>query len=99
MDRLCRCRHCGRSALLALVLVTGLGVSGCAGQSSRQGGATAQREGNAASVPATVTASSEPRSPVPGQRARTTGQGATGSAAGGVQRCLARVALTVPTIT
>ena len=94
-----RYRRSGQNALLALVLVGGLGVSGWGGQPSSHGGATAERQGSTASVPATVATTSGPRFPAPGQGARTLARGATASAAGGVQGCLARVALTVPTIT
>ena len=99
MEGLYGCRHSGRSLLLALVVVTGLGVSGYGGPSSPQGGAIAQRQESTASMAPAVTATSEPRFPAPARVSRTTGQEAMASAAGGVQRCLARVALTVPTIT
>lgn len=98
MEGLYGCRHSGRSLLLALVVVTGLGVSGYGGQSSPQGGAPAKGEGSTASMAPAVAATSEPRSPAPVRGARTTGQEAMASAAGSVQRCSARVALTVPTI-
>ena len=99
MEGLYGCRHSGRSLLLALVVVTGLGVSGYGGQSSRQGGAIVQRQGSTASMATAVAVTSEPRFPAPVQGARTTEQEAMASAGGSVQRCLARVALTVPTIT
>jgi hypothetical protein len=95
MEGSCTYRRSSQNALLALVLVGGLGVSGWGGQ----GGATAERLGSTAGVPATMATTPGPQFPAPGQAARTLARGATTSAAGGVQGCLARVALTVPTIT
>jgi hypothetical protein len=99
MDGSCRYRRSGQNALLTLVLVGGLGISAWGGQPSRQAGASAERQGSTASMPAAVVTTSGLQSPAPGQGARSLARGATANAAGGVQGCLARVALTVPTIT